>query len=318
MKNALVVGITGQDGRCLSEYLESIGYNVYGIVSGQSMIKRSSLKKSIKLIEADLRDFSSLIKSLEISNPSEVYNLGAISSIGISWKQPELINEINGLGALRMLESIKMYTNNDMSKIKYFQASSAQIFGDSKEMPQNEGTKINPRSPYGISKMLAQQFTSLYREAYGAFACSGILYNHSCEYRGEEFLLKKITKSVANIKNKKRLAIELKNIEHKDDWGYARDYVKAMHLMLQNSKPQDYIISSGKRMSIKEILEICFSIVKIEDWQNYLVLSEDDRLLTESGLFGDNSLIKKDLGWYPETKIEDWLRIMIEYELNNG
>jgi GDPmannose 4,6-dehydratase len=318
MKSALIVGITGQDGRCLAEYLDSIGYKVFGIASGQNLTKRSVLKNTVQIIEADLRDFSSLIKALEISNPEEVYNFGAISSTQISWKQPEIISEINGLGALRILEAIKIYTGGQMNKIKYFQASSAQIFGDSLDVPQNENTRVNPRSPYAISKMIAQQFTSMYREAYGAFACSGILYNHSCEYRGEEFLIKKITKSVARIKQGRQLAIELKDVNYKDDWGYARDYVKAMHLMLQNSEPKDYVISSGDRRSIKEVLDIAFSCVGIEDWQNYLIISGDERPITESKLFGDNSKILNDLGWYPETKIEDWIKIMIDYDLKNG
>lgn len=318
MKNALIVGVTGQDGRCLAEYLESIGYKVFGIAPGQNLVKRSLLKNSVHIIEADLRDLSSLIKALEISDPEEIYNLGAISSIQVSWKQPEVVSEINGLGALRMLEAIKFYTNNQMHKIKYFQASSAQIFGDSLDLPQNENTIINPRSPYAVSKMVAQQFASMYREAYGAFACSGILYNHSCEYRGEEFLIKKITKSVARIKQGKQLAIDLKDISYKDDWGYARDYVKAMHLMLQNSEPKDYIISSGERRSIKEVLEIAFYSAGIENWENYLILSGENRPITESKLFGDNSKILKDLGWYPETKIEDWIKIMIDYDLKNG
>jgi GDPmannose 4,6-dehydratase len=318
-KTALIIGITGQDGRLLSEYLNTLNYKIYGVASGQNSLKREWIKEKpyINLIEGDLRDLSSLIKALEISNPDEVYNLGAISSVKISWKQPELVSEVTGLGALRMLEAIKIFLHGDMSKIKYFQASSSEIFGNSKDVPQNEDSKIMPISPYGIAKTFAHNTTVNYREAYGAFACNGILYNHSSQYRGDEFITKKITNAVVRIKQGRQLLLELGNINHLGDWGYAGDYVEAMHAMLQNDKPVDYIISSGKRHSIQDMVTTSFSLVGIDNWVDYLIHTPENRPTTTGLLYGDNSKIFNDLGWSPKKSMSDWLKIMIDCELKN-
>lgn len=318
-KSALITGITGQDGRYLAEYLHSLGYAVHGLMSGQNNIKQGWLQDHapyVNLIEGDLRDMSSLIKALHISNPDEVYNLGAISHVGLSWQQPELVAEVSGLGALRMLESIKIYTNNDMSKIRYYQASTSEMFGKVAEVPQNEKTPFHPRSPYGVAKAYAHNITVNYRESYGAYACSGILFNHESPLRGDEFVTRKITKAVARIKLGKQKSLMLGNLDSKRDWGYAGDYVKAMHLILQQNTPEDYVISMGETHSIREFLDIAFGLVGIDDWSEYVV--QDEKLIRPAEvdlLLGDSSKAHKQLGWHPETSFEDLVKMMISHDL---
>ena len=320
-KTALITGITGQDGRYLAKYLLSLNYNVYGMVSGQNNLKQEWIKdnlSSVVLIEGDLRDMSSLLKALEISNPNEVYNLAAISHVGISWKQPELVGEITGLGVLRMLEAIKIYTKDDMSKIKFYQASSSEMFGKVQETPQTETTRLYPRSPYGVAKCYGHNITVNYRESYGAFACSGILFNHESPLRGEEFVTKKITKAVARIKLGKQQELRLGNIDSKRDWGFAGDYVKAMYLMLQQDVADDYVIATGKTHSIREFLDLAFARAGIDDWTPYVVY--DDNFVRPAEvdiLLGDSSKAKKNLGWIPEHSFEDLVNMMVDYDLEN-
>jgi GDPmannose 4,6-dehydratase len=318
-KKALITGITGQDGRYLAQHLLSMGYQVYGMVSGQNNVKLEWVTKNIPkvtLIEGDLRDISSLIKALEISNPDEVYNLAAISHVGISWKQPELVGEVTGLGVLRMLEAIKIYTKDDMGKVKFYQASSSEMFGKVQETPQTETTKFYPRSPYGVAKCYGHNITVNYRESYGAFACSGILFNHESPLRGEEFVTKKITKAVARIKLGKQKELRLGNIDSKRDWGFAGDYVKAMHLMLQQDTPDDYVISMGETHSIREFLDLAFTRVGIDDWTPYVVYDTNFVRPAEVDLLlGDSSKAKEKMGWVPEHSFKDLVNMMVDYDL---
>lgn len=318
-KTALITGVTGQDGRYLAKHLLSLGYNVYGMVSGQNNLKQQWLKDNlpdVNLVEGDLRDISSLLKALEISNPSEVYNLAAISHVGISWKQPELVGEITGLGVLRMLEAIKIYTKDDMSKIRFYQASSSEMFGKVRETPQNELTPFHPRSPYGVAKAYGHNITVNYRESYDAFACSGILFNHESPLRGEEFVTKKITKAVARIKLGKQDKLHLGNIDSKRDWGFAGDYVKAMHLMLQQDTPQDYVIATGETYTVRDFLDIAFGVVGIDDWSNYVVYDTNFVRPAEVDLLlGDATKAKDQLGWTPETSFKDLVKMMVESDL---
>lgn len=318
-KNALITGVTGQDGRYLAKHLVSLGYNVYGMVSGQNNVKQQWISENLPdviLIEGDLRDISSLIKALEISNPDEVYNLAAISHVGISWKQPELVGEVTGLGVLRMLEAIKIYTKDNMGKIKFYQASSSEMFGKVQETPQKETTRFYPRSPYGVAKCYGHNITVNYRESYGAFACSGILFNHESPLRGEEFVTKKITKAVARIKLGKQKELRLGNIDSKRDWGFAGDYVKAMHLMLQQETPDDYVISMGEAHSIKEFLDLAFARVGIDDWSPYVIYDTNFVRPAEVDLLlGDSSKAKSKLGWKPEHSFTDLVNMMIDYDL---
>jgi GDPmannose 4,6-dehydratase len=320
-KNALITGVTGQDGRYLAMHLSELGYQVYGMVSGQNNLKQQWISKNlpeVTLIEGDLRDISSLIKALEISNPDEVYNLAAISHVGISWKQPELVGEVTGLGVLRMLEAIKIYTKDNMSRIKFYQASSSEMFGKVQETPQTETTKFYPRSPYGVAKCYGHNITVNYRESYDAFACSGILFNHESPLRGEEFVTKKITKAVARIKLGKQKEIRLGNIDSKRDWGFAGDYVKAMHLMLQQEQPDDYVISMGETHSIREFLDLAFARVGINDWTPYVIYDTNFVRPAEVDLLlGNSEKAKKNLGWIPEHSFEDLVNMMVDYDLEN-
>lgn len=320
-KTALVTGITGQDGRYLAKYLLSLGYNVYGMVSGQNNIKLDWVNKNmpdVNIVEGDLRDMSSLIRVLEISNPDEVYNLAAISHVGFSWKQPELVGEVTGLGVLRMLEAIRIYTKDNMSRIRFYQASSSEMFGKVRETPQTELTPFHPRSPYGVSKAYGHNITVNYRESYGAFACSGILFNHESPLRGEEFVTKKITKAVARIKLGKQKDLHLGNIDAKRDWGFAGDYVKAMHLMLQQDIADDYVISTGETHSIKEFLDIAFERVGILDWTQYVIYDTNFVRPAEVDLLlGDAKKAKEKLGWVPEYSFKDLVNMMVDYDLEN-
>ena len=320
-KRALITGITGQDGRYLAKHLLSLNYDVYGMVSGQNNLKQKWIEQNlsnVKLIEGDLRDISSLIKALEISDPQEVYNLAAISHVGISWKQPELVGEVTGLGVLRMLEAIKIYTKNNMGNIKFYQASSSEMFGKVQETPQKETTRLYPRSPYGVAKCYGHNITINYRESYGAFACSGILFNHESPLRGEEFVTKKVTKAVARIKLGKQDKLHLGNIESKRDWGFAGDYVKAMHLMLQQNEPDDFVIATGETHSIRELLDIAFSHVGIDDWSEYVVYDKEFVRPAEVDLLlGDYSKAKNKLGWEPETSFIDLIHMMVDYDLEH-
>ena len=256
MPRALITGITGQDGFYLSEHLLQQGYDVYGLIRGQANPKRPLLEQTlpdVQIVDGDLLDQASLMNIIQKVKPDEVYNLAAISFVMLSWNQPELTGEITGLGALRVLEAIRLNAAASPSRaksekgIKFYQASSSEMFGKVRETPQNEKTAFHPRSPYGVAKAYAHYITVNYRESYNIFACSGILFNHESPRRGPEFVSRKITIGAARIKTGLQKELVMGNLESSRDWGYAGDYVRAMHLMLQQKEPDDYVVGSARR-----------------------------------------------------------------------
>ena len=273
MARALITGITGQDGRHLAEFLHTKGYEVFGLVKGQNNPKAESIRDEfpfVQLVPGDLADFSSLVSALEMSQPDEVYNLGAISFVAMSFNQAELTGNITGLGVLRMLEAIRLVGGARKNPIRFYQASSSEMFGKVRETPQTEMTPFHPRSPYGVAKVFAHDITVNYRESYDMFACSGILFNHEGPRRGLEFVTRKITNSVARIKLGVQSELVLGNLEAKRDWGYAGDYVEAMWMMLQQPKPDDFVVATGKSHSIEQLLEVAFAAADLKDWRQYV------------------------------------------------
>jgi GDPmannose 4,6-dehydratase len=318
---ALITGITGQDGRYLASHLLSLGYEVYGLVHGQNNPKVKWLEKNLpkaKIIHGDLGDFSSLIHALEISKPTEVYNLGAISFVALSWTQAELVGEATGIGVLRLLEAIRIYENNYQQQVRFYQASSSEMFGKVLETPQTEHTPFYPRSPYGVAKVYGHQITVNYRESYGMFACSGILFNHESPLRGDEFVTKKICKAVVEISIGKRDVIKLGNLESARDWGFAGDYVKAMHLMLQQDKPDDFVIATGKLHTVRQLCEFAFKTVNIQNWERHIEIDDNLKRPAEVDLLqGDATKARKILGWEPTVTFEELIQMMISHELNS-
>lgn len=319
MPRALITGITGQDGLYLGELLARKGYDVFGVVRGQSNPKIAvveSILPSVELLEGDLRDLSSLIGALEIAQPDEVYNLGAISFVGLSWKQAELTGEITGMGVLRMLEAIRIHTQGDMGRVRFYQASSSEMFGKVRESPQRETTPFHPRSPYGVAKTFGHYMTVNYRESYDAFACSGILFNHESERRGHEFVTRKVTRAVARIALGLQEQISLGNLDARRDWGFAGDYVEAMWLMLQQAQPDDFVVATGETHSIGDLLTVAFSRVGIEDWSPYVV--QDHRFFRPAEvdlLIGDASKARDELGWRPRRSFAELINGMVDADL---
>ena len=316
-KKAFITGITGQDGRYLAELLINKGYKVFGLIRGQDNPKRMIVEKEVpgvELIEGDLTDISSLVSALTYCQPDEVYNLGAMSFVALSFKQPELTGNITGLGALRMLEAIRMVDKR--KKIRFYQASSSEMFGKVRETPQTELTPFHPRSPYGVAKVYAHYMTLNYRESYDMFACSGILFNHESPRRGPEFVTRKISNAVARIKLGMQKELVLGNLDSKRDWGYAGDYVRAMWMMLQQEKPEDYVIATGKTHSIKEFLDLSFKEIGVKDWKPYV--KQDSRFMRPAEvdlLVGDYSKAKKKLKWEPKVKLPELVSMMVQNDL---
>ncbi|MDX6229071.1 MAG: GDPmannose 4,6-dehydratase, partial [Frankiales bacterium] len=316
MPRALITGITGQDGLYLGELLAAKGYEVFGLVRGQNNPKVGIVEEiipSIQLVEGDLRDLPSLIGALEVAQPDEVYNLGAISFVGLSWKQAELTGEITGMGVLRVLEAIRIHTQNDMSKVRFYQASSSEMFGKVREVPQVETTAFHPRSPYGVAKTFGHYMTVNYRESYNAYACSGILFNHESPRRGHEFVTRKVTRAVARIALGLQENVSLGNLEARRDWGFAGDYVEAMWLMLQQHQPDDYVIATGETHSIRELLEVAFARVGIDDWEKRVV--QDPRFFRPAEvdlLIGSPAKAKAQLGWEPKVGFTELVQMMVD------
>jgi GDPmannose 4,6-dehydratase len=321
MPRALITGITGQDGLYLAEYLAAKGYEVFGMVRGQSNPKIpivENLIPSIQLLEGDLRDLSSLIGVLETAQPDEIYNLGAISFVGLSFKQPELTGDITAMGVLRMLEAVRIYQQRSMDGVRFYQASSSEMFGTSSESPQNENTPFHPRSPYGVAKVFGHYLTQNYRESYDIWACSGILFNHESPRRGVEFVTRKVTRAVARIALGRQKNISVGNMEVSRDWGFAGDYVHAMWLMLQQDQPDDYVIATGKPHSIRDLLQLAFQHVGIDDWQPYVV--QDARFFRPADvslLVGDASKARTELGWQPQIDFQQLIEMMVDADLEN-
>jgi GDPmannose 4,6-dehydratase len=316
---ALITGITGQDGLHLGEFLAGKGYDVYGLVHGQNNHKTGTVERivpSARLLRGDLRDQSSLIRALEIAQPDEVYNLGAMSFVGLSWQQPEITSEITGMGVLRMLEAIRVHTRNDMSGIRFYQASSSEMFGNVDQVPQRETTPFRPRSPYGVAKTFGHYSTVNYRESFGAFACSGILFNHEGPRRGHEFVTRKITRAAARIALGHDEKLALGNLEARRDWGYAGDYVEAMWLMLQHERPDDFVIATGQAHSVRDLLDLAFARVGIDDWTAHVV--HDPRFLRPAEvdlLVGDAARAREELSWKPRVPFADVVAMMVDADL---
>ena len=319
MPRALITGITGQDGQHLAELLHSKGYDVFGLVKGQNNPRIAGVLEEFPFIEpisGDLADLSSLVKAVEISQPEEVYNLAAVSFVAYSFNNAELTGDISGLGVLRMLDAIRMVGGSDDKSIRFYQASTSEMFGEVREIPQTEMTPFHPRSPYGCAKVFGHYITMNYRESYDMFACSGILFNHEGPRRGLEFVTRKITNAVARIKLGLQDEIVLGNLDSKRDWGYAGDYVRAMWLMLQHDTPEDFVIATGETHSIREFLDLAFAEVGIDDWQPYI--RQDPKFLRPAEvdlLIGDASKAKETLGWEPEVSFAQLVKMMVENDL---
>ena len=319
MPKAFITGITGQDGQHLAEFLHTKGYEVFGLVKGQSNPRIASVLEEMPFIEAvpgDLADLPSLVSAMEYAQPDEVYNLGAISFVAMSFNQAELTANITGLGVLRMLEAIRMVGGAKNNPIRFYQASSSEMFGKVRETPQTEMTPFHPRSPYGCAKVFGHDITVNYRESYGLYACSGILFNHEGPRRGYEFVTRKVTNAVARIKLGLQQEIVLGNLDSKRDWGYAGDYVKAMWLMLQQDQPDDYVIATGTTYSIEDLVERSFAEVGIEDWRNYV--RQDPKFYRPAEvdlLIGDPAKARQLLGWEPEVAFPELVSMMVKNDL---
>ena len=311
----LVTGITGQDGSYLAEFLLDKGYEVYGMVrrsSVENFNRIEHIRDKLKFVQADLLDQLSIIDAIKESRPDEIYNLGAMSFVPISWKQPVLTGEFTGLGVTRMLEAARHMNRN----VKFYQASSSEMFGKVREIPQNEKTPFYPCSPYGVAKVYGHYMTVNYRESYGMFACSGILFNHESPRRGLEFVTKKVTYGAAKIKLGLADSLYLGNLDAKRDWGYAKDYIEAMWLMLQQDTPEDYVISTGETHSVKEWVEASFRCLDL-DWGKYVKIDKSFiRPVDVDLLVGDSSKARKKLGWKIKVSFNELVKIMVEYDYN--
>lgn len=317
MKRALITGITGQDGFHLTDLLIKKNYKVFGILNGQRnsrVIEYTKKYPDVELIQGDLTDFSSLIRAIDITKPDELYNLGAISFVGLSFQQPELTADVTGLGPLRLLEAIR--TLGAERDIRFYQASSSEMFGKVQEIPQNEKTRFYPRSPYGVAKVYAHQICVNYREAYGMHVSCGILFNHEGEYRGDEFVTRKISKGVVEIARGKLNKIKLGTLEPKRDWGYAGDYVEAMWMMLQQDVPDDYVIATGKYHSVRDFLALALKIMELHgEPESYVTIDKNFVRPAEVDLLvGDFSKAQTKLGWIPKTSFEQLVEKMVKFD----
>ncbi|MDO8361751.1 MAG: GDP-mannose 4,6-dehydratase [Actinomycetota bacterium] len=319
MPRAFITGITGQDGQHLAEFLHGKGYEVFGMVKGQNNPRMVQMRDEFPYVEpvpGDLADLPSLVKALEYTQPDEVYNLGAISFVALSFNQAELTANITGLGVLRMLEAVRMVGGATNNPIRFYQASSSEMFGKVRETPQSERTPFLPRSPYGCAKVFGHDIVVNYRESYDMFACSGILFNHEGPRRGLEFVTRKVTNSVARIKLGLQQEIVLGNLDSKRDWGFAGDYVKAMWAMLQQAAPDDYVVATGKTYSIEDLVRLAFAEVGIENWQDYV--RQDPKFFRPAEvdlLIGDPTKAKEKLGWEPEVQFPELVKMMVANDL---
>lgn len=324
MPTALITGITGQDGTYLAEHLLSLGYRVYGLIRGQANPKRQvieALLPDAQIVEGDLLDQTSLINSIQRAEPDEVYNLAAVSFVPVSWNQPELTGEVTGLGVLRMLEAIRLVEGASASRpvssgrIRFYQASSSEMFGKVVVTPQNEKTPFYPRSPYGVAKVYGHYITVNYRESYGIFACSGIFFNHESPRRGLEFVTRKISRGVARIKLGKQKELVLGNLDARRDWGFAGDYVRAMHMMLQQPEADDYVIGTGESHQVREFVELAFRHVDLP-WQEYVRSDPQfSRPAEVDYLLADATKARQKLGWQPTVPFEELVSMMVEADL---
>lgn len=313
-KRAFITGVTGQDGSYLAELLLEKGYKVYALRRRTSipiLDNIAHIQDEIEFIEGDLLDLGSLIRAIQIAKPDEVYNLAAQSFVGSSWDQPILTGQVTALGVANMLEAVRIAKPD----ARFYQASSSEMFGKVKEVPQRETTPFHPRSPYGVAKVYGHWITVNYRESYGMFACSGILFNHESPRRGIEFVTRKVTDGVARIKLGLQNELRLGNLDARRDWGFAGDYVKAMWLMLQQDEPDDYVVATGETHSVQELVEIAFRHVGL-DWRDYVVVDEKYVRPAEVDLLiGDASKAREKLGWRQEVSFEELVRMMVDSDL---
>lgn len=320
-KQALITGITGQDGYHLAELLHDKGYEVYGLIRGQQNPKKQRVEQEqpyVKLIEGDLLDPVSLVKAVEISQPDEVYNLGAISHVGYSFKAAQLTADVSAKGVLNVLEAIRL--TGGAKSIRFYQASTSEMFGgldyNRPGKGYDEQSLFHPRSPYGVAKLYGHWITKNYRESYGMHASSGILFNHEGPRRGVEFVTRKISNAVARIQLGKQKYIELGNLEPKRDWGYAGDYVEGMWRMLQQAKPDDYVLATGETHTIGEFLDLAFAQVGIDDWKPYVRQNPEFMRPAEVDiLLGNPTKAEKVLGWKREVDFEGLVKMMVDYDL---
>jgi len=316
---ALITGITGQDGLYLSELLLSKGYEVYGLIRGQNNPKLELVRQTVpgvKLLTGDLTDLSSLIRGLEGAQPDEVYNLGAISFVAYSWENAHTTTEVTAKGVLNMLEATRLHSNRTGTGIRFYQASSSEMFGKAQEVPQRESTLLWPRSPYGVAKVFGHYMTINYRESYGMHASSGILFNHESPRRGPEFVTRKISQAVARISLGLQESIRLGNLDANRDWGFAGDYVRAMWLMLQQDVADDFVICTGETHSIREFLDVAFRRVGIDDWASFVV--QDPAFFRPAEvdqLIGDAAKARDALGWTPEMSFHQLVGMMVDNDV---
>ncbi len=319
MARALITGITGQDGLYLSELLLSKGYEVYGLIRGQNNPKFDLVRElvpDVKLVTGDLTDFSSLIRALEKSQPDEVYNLGAISFVAYSWENAMLTTDVTAKGVLNMLEAVRLYAGDDPSRVRFYQASSSEMFGKAQEVPQRETTLLWPRSPYGVAKVFGHYMTINYRESYGMHASSGILFNLESPRRGHEFVTRKVSEAVARISLGLQDGITMGDLDAKRDWGFAGDYVEAMWLMLQQDHADDYVISTGTTHSIRDLLDVAFARVGVDDWSG--LVTQDPRYMRPAEvqlLLGDSTKARETLGWTPTVGFTELVEMMVDHDV---
>jgi GDPmannose 4,6-dehydratase len=327
MKRALITGVTGQDGSYLAEHLLRLGYEVWGLVRGQANPRMRELRRilgDIQLIRGDLLDQGSLINAVERVQPEEVYNLAAISDVAMSWEQAELTGDVTGVGVLRLLEAIRVYSGISASRsvpsgqIRFYQASSSEMFGLAEKSPQNEETPFHPRSPYGVAKVYGHYLTQNYRESYGMFAVSGILFNHESPRRGPEFVMRKITLNAAKIKLGYEQHLRLGRLNVRRDWGFAGEYVRAMHLMLAQDEAIDYVIGTGIAHSVEELADLAFRAVGL-NWKDHVTAHPTDPSLIRRAeieeLYADPTLARQRLGWEAKVSFDELITMMVEADL---
>ena len=319
MPSALITGITGQDGLYLAELLLEKAYDVHGLIRGQNNPRRELVTKlvpDVRLHNGDLTDLSSLMRAMRDSDPTEVYNLGAISFVAYSWENAFVTSDVTGMGVLNMLEAVRLHAGDDPGRIRFYQASSSEMFGKVQEVPQSENTLLWPRSPYGVSKVYGHYMTINYRESYGMHASSGILFNHESPRRGPEFVTRKISQAVAKISLGLQDDITLGNLDARRDWGYAGDYVEAMWRMLQQDEADDYVIATGQTWSIRDFLDVAFAHVGIDDWSKHV--TQDPRFMRPAEvelLIGDASKAKDRLGWTPTVSFPELVAMMVDSDI---
>ncbi|MET8761843.1 GDP-mannose 4,6-dehydratase [Lentzea sp. NPDC004782] len=327
-KRALITGITGQDGSYLAEHLLRQGYQVWGLMRGQANPRKmrvSRLMSELSFVDGDLMDQASLVSAVDLVQPDEVYNLGAISFVPMSWQQAELVTEVNAMGVLRMLEAIRIVSGLSSSRnngtsgrdIRFYQASSSEMFGKAAETPQRETTIFHPRSPYGVAKAYGHFITRNYRESFGMYAVGGILFNHESPRRGAEFVTRKISLGVAKIAQGLQDKLALGNLDALRDWGFAGDYVRAMHLMLQQDEPEDYVVGTGEMHSVRDAVRLAFEHVGL-NWEDYVYI---DPVLVRPAeveiLCADTTRVRGELGWKPEVDFSSLMKMMVEADLKH-